>query len=74
MGNIGPYIIHNSKHLAQQVVQGIPNAKLFSNIHGSSSATNKAKKAFNFDLENQSKIKQSKQKGGSTVQSQNKQK
>ena len=63
MGNIGPYIIQNNKQLAQQVVQGVPNAKLFTQIHGSSSATNKAKKAFNFELDNQQKMKREKNKG-----------
>ena len=53
--------------MAQQVVQGVPNMKFYQQM-GSSSATNKAKKAFNFELDpSQQKIKANKHKGSSAI-------
>lgn len=54
---MGPFIIQAPKQNAHQVGPGIPNMKMLANQLGSSSATNKAKKAFNFELEVQQKTK-----------------
>lgn len=70
---MGPYIIQTNKQNAQQVGPGIPNMKMLANQLGSSSATNKAKKAFNFELDVQQKTKQ-KGKGASAVNYSNKSK
>lgn len=70
---MGPYIIQTNKQNAHPVAPGIPNMKMLANQLGSSSATNKAKKAFNFEIDVQQKMKQ-KGKGASAVTYSNKSK
>jgi len=62
MANIGPFVMKNNLQLAQEILNHPKSGKLFTQIHGSSSATNKAKKAFNFELDHSNRNKKDKLK------------
>lgn len=64
VGNIGSFIFQNDGQITQQN-QAHPD-KLFGQVYGSSSATNKVKKQFDFDFEQQMKQKRERKQGVST--------